>query len=165
MDDLTAAPVEDGKNWSRTYSDPNTGVIVLAGDIPPETARKKVDQYFGDIPATPPIAKQDVWIAKRTGSHREIMQDRVPQARIYKQWNIPQFGSADGDYLDLVTDVLAAGKTSRLYKRLGYYQEIATDVVAYVGPREIGGQLVIRATAQPGGGLPPVAPAHREELG
>src|SRR5437879_3282705 len=165
MEDLNAASVEDVKQWFRTYYGPNNAVIVLAGDITPETARQKVEQYFGDIPATPPIAKQDVWIAKRTGSHREIMQDRVPQARIYKQWNIPQFGSADGDYLDLVTDVLAAGKTSRLYKRLVYDEQIATDVVAYGDLREIGGQLVIRATAKPGGDLARVERAIDEELG
>src|SRR6266568_2339222 len=164
MEDLNAASVEDVKNWFRTYYGPNNAVIVLAGDITPETARQKVEQYFGDIPATPPIAKQDVWIAKRTGSHREIMQDRVPQARTYKQWNIPQFGSADGDYLDLVTDVLAAGKTSRLYKRLVYDEQIATDVAAYVDLREIGGQLVIRATAKPGGDLARVERAVDEEV-
>src|SRR5437867_3229834 len=164
MEDLNAASVEDVKQWFRTYYGPNNAVIALAGDITPETARRKVEQFFGDIPATPPIAKQETWIAKRTGSHREIMQDRVPQARIYKQWNIPQFGSADGHYLDLVTDVLAAGKTSRLYKRLVYDEQIATDVVAYVDLREIAGQLVIRATAKPGGDLGAVGPATDEEL-
>src|SRR5438093_8474778 len=164
MEDRNAAPVEDVKNWFRTYYGPNNAVIVLAGDITPETARQKVEQYFGDLPATPPIAKQDVWIAKRTGSHREIMQDRVPQARTYKQWNIPQFGSADGDYLDLVSDVLAAGKTSRLYKRLVYDEQIATDVAAYVDLREIGGGFVIRATAKPGGDLARVERAIDEEL-
>ncbi len=164
MEDLNAASVEDVKNWFRTYYGPNNAVVVLAGDITPELARQKVDQYFGDIPASPPIAKQDVWIAKRTGTHRQIMQDRVPQARIYRQWNIPQFGSADGDYLDLVSDVLAAGKTSRLYKRLVYDEQIATDVVAYVDLREIGGGFVIRATAKPAGDLGRVERAIDEEL-
>src|SRR5256885_11358090 len=151
MEDLNAASVEDVKNWFRTYYGPNNSVIVLAGDITPETARQKVEQYFGDIPATPPIAKQAVWIAKRAGTHREIMQDRVPQARFYKEWNIPQFGSADGDYLDLVTHVLAAGKTSRLYKRLRYDEQIATHVVAYLGPREVRGPLRVPAPGQPAG--------------
>ena len=164
MQDLDAAKLDDVKEWFRTYYGPNNAVIVLAGDISPETARQKVEQFFGDIPATPPIAKQDVWIARRTGSHREVMQDRVPQGRIYKEWNIPQFGSADGDYLDLVTDVLAAGKTSRLYKRLVYDEQIATDVAAYVDLREIGGQLVIRATAKPGGDLARAERAIDEEL-
>jgi len=164
MADLNAASVEDVKEWFRTYYGPNNAVIVLAGDITPETARQKVERFFGDIPATPPIAKQSTWIARRTGSHREIMQDRVPQARIYKEWNIPEYGSADADYLDLVTDVLAAGKTSRLYKRLVYDEQIATDVNAYVDLREIGGQLVVRATAKPGGDLTRVERAIDEEL-
>jgi len=164
MEDLNAASVEDVKQWFRTYYGPNNAVIALAGDITPETARQKVEQFFGDIPATPPIAKQETWVARRTGSHREIMQDRVPQARIYKEWNIPEYGSADADYLDLVTDVLAAGKTSRLYKRLVYDEQIATDVIAYVDLREIGGQLVIRATVKPGGDLARVERAIAEEL-
>jgi zinc protease len=164
MADLDAAKLDDVREWFRTYYGPNNAVIVLAGDITAETARQKAEQFFGDIPATPPIAKQGVWIARRTGSHREVMQDRVPQARIYKEWNIPQFGSADGDYLDLVTDVLAAGKTSRLYKRLVYDEQVATDVVAYVDLREIGGQLVVRATAKPGGDLARVERAIDEEL-
>jgi zinc protease len=164
MADLNAASVDDVKEWFRTYYGPNNAVIVLAGDITPDIARQKVEHFFGDIPATPPIAKQETWIAPRTGSHREIMQDRVPQARIYKEWNIPEYGSADADYLDLVTDVLAAGKTSRLYKRLVYDEQIATDVSASVDLREIGGQLVIRATAKPGGDLGRVERAIDEEL-
>ena len=164
MEDLNGASVDDVKEWFRTYYGPNNAVIVLAGDITPETARQKVERFFGDIPATPPIAKQATWIARRTGSHREIMQDRVPQARIYKEWNIPEYGSAGADYLDLVTDVLAAGKTSRLYKRLVYDEQIATDVIAYADLREIGGQLVIRATAKPGGDLTRVERAIDEEL-
>ena len=164
MEDLNAASVEDVKNWFRTYYGPNNAVIVLAGDITPDVARQKVEQFFGDIPATPPIAKQATWIAPRTGTHREIMQDRVPQARIYKEWNIPEFGSADGDYLDLVSDVLSAGKTSRLYKRLVYDEQIATDVAAYVDLREIGGQFVIRATVKPGGDLQRVERAIDDEL-
>src|SRR6266542_4006889 len=138
--------------------------MFLAGAIIAEAGRREVAQYFGDIPATPPIAKQDVWIARRTGSHRQVMQARVPQARIYKEWNVPQFGSADADYLDMVTDVLAQGKTSRLYKRLVYDEQIATDVIAYADLREIGGQLVIRATAKPGGDLARVERAIDEEL-
>jgi zinc protease len=164
MEDLDAAKLDDVKEWFRSYYGPNNAVIVLAGDVTPEVARQKVEQYFGDIPASPPIAKQDTWIARRTGTHRQFMQDRVPQARIYKEWNIPEYGSADADYLDLVTDVLAQGKTSRLYKRLVYDEQIATDVVAYVDLREIGGQLVIRATVKPGGDLGRVERAIDEEL-
>ena len=77
---------------------------------------------------------------------------------------MPEFGSEDGDYLDMVSDVLAPGRTSRLYKRLVYDDQIATDVAAYVNPREIGGQFVIQATARPGVDLARVEKAIDEEM-
>ncbi len=116
----------------------------MPGDIDVKTAREKAEKYFGDIPAGPPVAHQQVWIAKMTGTHRQIVQDRVPQARIYKVWNIPEYGSADADYLDLVSDCLSQGKSSRFYKRLVYEDQIATDAAAFVDPREIGRQFCVR---------------------
>ncbi|HEX6105249.1 MAG TPA: insulinase family protein, partial [Gemmatimonadales bacterium] len=92
------------------------------------------------------------------------MQDRVPQARIYKVWNVPQWGSAEGEYLGLLAQVLSSGKSSRLYKRLVYDEQIATDVTAYTDLREIGGLFVIQATARPGDDLEGVEKAIDEEL-
>jgi zinc protease len=164
MEDLNAASLDDVKQWFRTYYGPSNTTLVLAGDIDARTAREKVEKYFGDIPPGPPIAHQEVWIAKRTGTHRQRMQDRVPQARVYMVWNMPQFGAADTDYLDLVSDVLSQGKTSRLYKRLVYDDQTATSVMASVDPKEIAGQFQISATAKPGGSLEPIEKAIQEEL-
>ncbi|TAL43782.1 MAG: insulinase family protein, partial [Chitinophagaceae bacterium] len=81
MEDLNAASLDDVKEWFKTYYGPNNAVIVVAGDIDANTALEKVKKYFGDIPPGPPIAKHDEWIAKMTGSHRQVAEDRVPQAR------------------------------------------------------------------------------------
>jgi len=164
MEDLDAAKLDDVKDWFSTYYGAANAVVVVAGDIDAQTARQKVEKYFGDIPAGPPVARQRAWVAKRTGSQRGIMQDRVPQARIYKVWNIPAWGTADADYLNLVTDVLAKGKTSRLYKRLVYDDQIATDINAYVDLREIGSLFVVEATARPGVELGRVEKAVDQEL-
>ena len=164
MEDLNAASLDDVHQWFKTYYGPSNAVIAIAGDIDVKTAREKVEKYFGDIPAGPPIARQQVWIAKMTGTHRQVVQDRVPQARVYKVWNVPEVGTADADYLDLVSDVLAQGKNSRLYKRLVYDNQIATEASAYVDQREIGSQFYIEATAKPGGDLPKVEQAADEEL-
>jgi zinc protease len=164
MADLDAASMKDVQDWFKTYYGPSNVVIVVAGDIDAKTAKEKVEKYFGDIPAGPPVAHQEVWIAKRTGTHREVVQDRVPQARIYKVWNIPEFGSADGDYLDMVSDILAKGKTSRLYKRLVYDDQIATNTVAFADTNEIAGQFEIQVTARPGQSLDKVEKEIDEEL-
>jgi zinc protease len=164
MADLDAASLQDVKDWFKTYYGPSNVVLVLAGDIDAKTAKEKVQKYFGDIPPGPPVAHQEAWIAKMTGTHRQKVQDRVPQARIYKVWNIPEFGSSDSDYLDLVSDCLSQGKTSRLYKRLVYDDQIATDANAFIDPREIGGQFRIQATARPGQDLGQVEKEVDEEL-
>jgi zinc protease len=164
MEDLDAAKLDDVKEWFRTYYGPANAVVVVAGDIDTQTARQRVQKYFGDIPAGPPVARQEAWVAKRTGSQRGIMQDRVPQPRIYQVWNIPGWGTADADYLNLVSDLLSSGKSSRLFKRLVYDDQIATDVSASLDLREIGGLFVIEASARPGIELARVEKAINEEM-
>ncbi len=130
MQDLDAAAMADVQEWFKTYYGPNNTIIVIAGDVTPEVARQKVEKYYGEIPPGPPIAKQETWIAKRTGTHRGWVQDRVPQARLYRIWNVPQYGTPEEAQLDLVAQVLGRGKTSRLYKRLVYKDQTATSAVA-----------------------------------
>jgi zinc protease len=164
MEDLGAASLDDVKLWFRTYYGPSNAVIVIAGDIDAKTALEKVKRYFGDIPPGPPVSHFESWIAKRTGTQRQRVEDRVPQARLYKVWNVPPLGAADADYLDLVSNVLSVGKSSRLYKRLVYDEQIATSVSASLDLREIAGLFVVTATAKPGGDLAAVERAVDEEM-
>jgi zinc protease len=164
MEDLEAASLEDVQNWFRTYYGPDNAVIVIAGDIDAATAYSKVQQYFGSIPAGPPLAKPQRWIPKRSGTQRAVMQDRVPQARLYKVWVMPEWGSDDAAYLDLASSVLGSGKNSRLYERLVYRDQIATDVSAFAYPLEIAGLFALSVTAQPGQDLDEIERIVDEEL-
>jgi zinc protease len=164
MKDLDAASMSDVQEWFKTYYGPNNVTLVLAGDITPQVAREKVQKYYGDIPPGPPIDKQEVWVAKRTGTHRGWVQDRVPQARLYRVWNVPEFGSPEEALLDLVQYVLGRGKTSRLYKRLVYQDQTATSAIASDDNNEIGGQFDYTLTAKPGVDLKKVEDAADQEL-
>ncbi len=164
MEDLNDAELDDVQEWFRTYYGPNNAVVAIAGDIDPQTARAKVEQYFGSIPPGPPIAKQQVWVAKRSGEQRQTMQDRVPQARVYKTWNVPEWGSEDADMLDLASSVLSSGKNSRLHKRLVYEDELATNVFAFVQTGEIASLFRVVATARPGVDLSEVERVMDEEM-
>ena len=128
MEDLNAASLEDVKEWFRAYYGAANAVLVIAGDITAAEAKQKVEKYFGDIPSGPVLRRQEDWIAKMNGTHRAIMQDAVPQARIYKVWNIPGYRQRDFIMLDMAADVLGGGKNSRLYKRLVYTDRTATAV-------------------------------------
>lgn len=164
MEDLDAASLEDVHEWFETYYGPSNAVLVLAGDIDPATAREKVEKYFGAIEPGPPIAKHESWIAPMEDEKRQVVQDRVPQARVYQVWNVPAWGSEDADLLTVAARILSDGKTSRLYKRLVYDDQIATDAFAFVSDREIGGQFRIQSTARPGQDLAAVEEALDEEL-
>ena len=164
MEDLDAASLDDVREWFRTYYGAANAVLVLAGDIDPATAREKVETYFGDIPSGPPIERDTEWIAKRVGTQRGQVHDRVPQARVYMVWNVPSWQTRDATHLDLVSDVFAVGKTSRLYKRLVYDDQIATNARAYMNPREIGSLFYLDVTVQPGSDAESVEATVIEEL-
>ncbi|MDO9336395.1 MAG: pitrilysin family protein [Caulobacter sp.] len=164
MSDLDAASLTDVKDWFKTYYGAANATIVLAGDITPEQARAKVEKYFGPIPAGPPVVKQKAWIAKRTGHQRAEVQDRVAQSRWYRVWNTPPGGSPQSDQLALLSDVLASDKTARLYKRLVYDDQIATDVSAFQYEAEIGSTFHIHVTAKPGVPLSRIESAVEDEM-
>ncbi len=147
MEDLNSASLEDVKQWFNSNYGAANATIVVAGDISADIALEKVKKYFGHIASGPPLSKQSEWVAKRNQNHKQIMYDRVPQARTYKIWNVPGVQSAQTDYLTLVSSVLSADKNSRLYKRLVYDEKVASDVSAFSFGSEIGGLFGIVATA------------------
>ncbi len=164
MEDLDSASLEDVREWFKTYYTPSNAVLVLAGDVTTAQARDKVQRYFSEIPPGPPVAHQRSWIEKMTGERRETVQDRVPQSRVYKIWNVPGYGTVAADHLRLAAGVLSAGRSSRLYKRLVYDDQIATQIGAYLDEREIGSQFVVVATAKQDVDLRRIEKALDEEL-
>ncbi|HEX4166665.1 MAG TPA: insulinase family protein, partial [Bryobacteraceae bacterium] len=164
MEDLDSGSLDDVREWFKTFYTPSNAVLVLAGDITAAEAEKKVRRYFGEIPPGPPVAHQRAWTAKMSGTQRETVEDRVPQSRIYKTWNVPGFGTVAADHLRLIAGVLSSGRSSRFYKRLVYDDQIATQIAAYLDEREIGSQFVVVATAKRGVDLRRVEKALDEEL-
>ena len=150
MNDLNAASLEDVKTWFRTWYGPNNAVLVLAGDIDVATAKEKVARYFGDIPAGPTMAQPKVDVARRAASTREVMTDKVPQARIYRAWNVAQVGTTDIDQLQLFAQVLGGAKSSRLDQRLLHQDKLVDNIGTMVGPSQLGSNFIIMATVKQG---------------
>jgi zinc protease len=164
MADLDAASIDDVHEWFKTHYGPNNAVLVLAGDITPELARQKVEKYYGDIPPGPPLARQEEWIAKMSGTHRGTLQDRVPQSRIYRVWNVAGAYTPDEALLDLGAHILGGGKTSRLYKRLVRDDQLASGAAADNGTGEIAGQFSLVLTARPGADVHKMEQEAAQEL-
>jgi zinc protease len=164
MDDLEAASLEEMQEWFRTYYGPNNAVLVIAGDVNAEDVRARVEKYFGDIPPGPPLIVQSEWIPQHSSERRQHIQDRVPQERIYMAWPGPRWGTTEAHELILATDVLAGGKNSRLYERLVYRDQIATDVSIANFPLEISGLLILEISIKPGADINEVERIARAEM-
>jgi len=93
-----------------------------------------------------------------------VLEDRVELPRLYLAWHSPAMFAAGDAEMDLVGDLLANGKTSRLYKTLVYERRIALDVSGFQSSREIGSFFLLVATAAPGHPLTEIADRIDEEL-
>ncbi|MGY1531388.1 M16 family metallopeptidase [Luteimonas sp. A649] len=150
MNDLDAAALEDVHAWFRAWYGPNNAVLVLAGDIDVATAKEKVAKYFGHIPAGPDMAQPAVDIARRTQSTRETMHDKVPQARIYRVWNVAEVGDADLDRLQLLGQVLGGSRSSRLDARLLHRDQLVDSISAGTYAKQLGSNFIVMANVKQG---------------
>ncbi len=137
LEDLNAADLDTVKGWFKEYYGAANAVLVIAGDIDTKTAREKVQKYFGDIDAGPPLTRATANAPKLAVSKKEIMFDRVPQVKIDRNWVAPGRTTKDAVLLTLAADVLGGGKTSRLYQRLVYELELATSATASLQEQEL----------------------------
>src|SRR5690606_39161565 len=124
MEDLDAATLADVQQWYRTYYGPNNVVLSLAGDVTVERARELVTKYFAGIPPVPPITRSASWVPKLDAPIREEMEERVPQARVYRLYHAPAWRDADSERLTVLARVLSGSRSARLDRRLVYEQEL-----------------------------------------
>jgi predicted Zn-dependent peptidase len=149
MEDIAAATLEDVRSFFSTYYTPNNAVLTLAGDFAPDEALRKVETWFGDIPAGPPVPPVTAPLPP-LGEQRAVLESDVHLPRIYVAFRGPAYGDRLWYAADLLSSVLSGGKSSRLYQDLVYDRQIAHEVGVYISPYEEVGTFMMIATARPG---------------
>jgi zinc protease len=164
-EDLQAATLDDVRGFFEMYYHPANASLALAGDLDIDEAFSLADRYFGELrTGARPSPVEAIAPPAITTEKRLLLEDRVELPRLYLAWHSPALFGDDDAALDLVADVLAGGKTSRLYRALVYEQRIATEVAASQNSRELSGYFHIVATAAPGRTLGELDAAIRAEL-
>jgi zinc protease len=165
MQDLSAASLDDVKNFFRTYYAPNNATLVIAGDFNSADAKRLVAQYFGGIPRGPAIPTRPnvapVVLAKDTFM---VLEDRVQLPRAFYDWPTVKIYDKDDAALDVLAAVLASGKNSRLYKRLVFDMQVAQQVFASQQSSKLAGRFEIDITPKPGQSLAAIDKIVQEEL-
>jgi zinc protease len=164
MPDLTAASYEDVVEFFKTYYAPSNASLVIAGDLDPEATRGLVEKWFGDVMAGPRPAPRPIPGVVLTGIERKTLTDRVQLPRLSLAWLTPPHFAPGDSALDIVADVLAGGRNSRLYKRLVYDTQIAQSVSAFQASQALSSYFLIQATPRPGHTVEELQHAIDEEI-
>jgi zinc protease len=157
MADLSAASVDDVKDFFRTYYAPNNAVIAISGDFRTADARRLLDRYFGSIPRGPAIVRptpQALAAPALAAEKRLVLEDtrvRLPQLQI--AWPSAGRNHADRFALRAIASVLTLDRTARLQKALVYDRQLATGVFSFNNASEGGGYFSVVVTPRPSASL------------
>ncbi|OBX19144.1 peptidase M16 [Erythrobacter sp. QSSC1-22B] len=150
MGDLNDASMADVQSWFRDHYGPNNAVLVLAGDIDTATARAKVEQWFGDIPAGPEVVHPDVTVPTLPADKTRVTTDNISTTRLFRMWTVPGSNSPAAVPLNLASAVLGGLSSSRLDNALVREDPVAVSVSTFNYSLEDAGVFVVQADVKPG---------------
>ena len=162
--DLSAANMDDVKEFFKTWYTPNNLSLTIAGDFDPAEAKQLIERYFGGIPAGPALDRPERAPARLEGERIIEARDRVPQERSYFAWHSPAFFEPGDAELELVGTILSDGLSARLNKVLVYEKQLCSDTTAFQFTRESGSNFVLWATARAGASLPHIEKIVTEQI-
>ena len=154
VEDLRAADLDQVREFFAAYYHPANASLVVAGDVAVDEAIERVEAYFGDIPAgDAPAPVVPPAVDPRARAASLLLSDRVELPRLYLTWPSASLYAEDDAELDLASEILAGGKSSRLYRALLHDRQWAADVSAHQYSQELSGMFGVIATAAPGRAL------------
>jgi zinc protease len=127
MEDLNAAPVTDVKAFFDTYYVPNNATLVIVGDFESADALVFARRHFGRLPrSTRPVPRVTATEPNQT-AQRELSKSysNVPLPAVASAYHLPPADHPDSYALQVASDILSSGESSRLYRRLVYEEQVA----------------------------------------
>ena len=164
MADLSAATLEDTREFFRKYYAPSNASLVVAGDVKAAEVRALVERYFRDIPRGPKLGRPSVAPSKLRADTAAVLEDQVQLPRLYYTWRTTPKFDRDDFPLRLLAYVLAGAKNSRLTRPLVYDLQLATAVEVRQEGYRLDGMFGVVATARPGHALPEIQAVIDQEL-
>lgn len=127
---------DDMKNWKqsdleryfKTYYAPNNCVVVVSGSVKFDDVRKMAEKYLEPIPAQPEPPKVHIVEPPQTGERRIVAQKDVATPYLNIAYHVPESKHEDYYALNLLSDILSSGKSSRLYAALVDTKQLATSI-------------------------------------
>jgi zinc protease len=163
-EDLQAASLEDVREFYRRWYGPGNASLAIVGDIDPVRTRALVEKHFGGIPRADPPRREVAPPVPLTAQKDVTLPDDVQLPRLYLAWQTPRAYDEGDAALELLGDVLASGKSSRLTKRLVMDERVAQSVMAGQQSQALAGMFVVIVTPKPGVKLDKLRATIDEEI-
>jgi zinc protease len=154
LDDLQAATLDDVKQFYNTWYVPNNATLVIAGDFDSDQAREWVHKYFDEIPSGEEIEPLDTQYSNLSETKLLYHEDnyaRLPELRM--TWPGVELYHEDAYALEILTQLLADGKTSPLYEVLVEEKELTSGPNMYSRNSELAGEITLQVRAYAGENL------------
>jgi zinc protease len=164
MTDLSAASLEDVRNFFRRNYAPDNDVIAVVGDVHRDSVLKLVRTYFGSIPRGPGVSHPQPSQPRLVADTLVTLEDRVQLPRLYYNFESARAWSPDDATFKVIAYLLTGAKNARLTQRLVYRDQSATTVSASAKDLHLAGNFDLIATAKPGHTLPELQNAVDGEL-
>lgn len=134
MNDIEGLSAEDCKKFYRTHYAPNGATLVVVGDVEPAELLSLVQAHYGALaPARLPKEKAPTPSKQRTSREKKV-RFPTPTPKIAVGWHAPPYASFDHAVLTVIDQLLAGGRSSRLFRELVREREIAAEVRMSVSP-------------------------------
>lgn len=131
MAHLDAATLEEFQAFNKKFYVPNNAVLVVAGDIDVPSVKKMIKDYFGPIPRGNDIVRNFPKEDPITAPIKAKAYDpNIQIPAIMTAYRTPSFKERDAYVLDMVSNYLSSGKSSKLYKKLVDEKKMALQVGA-----------------------------------
>lgn len=150
MNDILTWSIEDIRSFHKTYYQPQNAIVIVTGDIEPKEAFKQVEKEFGHIKNTTDIEKVKFVEPKQDGPKRVTIHKESEVEMVAITFHIPNFLDPDQPKLSAISEMLSAGKSSRLYETLVDEKQMVNQIYAYNMENIDAGLFIFLASCNPG---------------
>ena len=164
IDHIESFTLEDLNHFFYTYYRPDNAILSLSGDIDVDTALSKIENYFGDIKKGNRPARALPKESKQREFRSISVEDNMPAESIYLAFHMVNRTHPDYHGLDLITDILASGRSSVFYKRFIKEKHLCSTIDTYITGSNDEGLIIIEAKPMPGVPLQVVEDSIWKEL-
>jgi predicted Zn-dependent peptidase len=164
LEHIENATIEDVKDFFMKHYNPANAILVVGGSIKTEQVKLLAEKWFGNIPGLEKLPRNLEFEPEQTEERKLTVKADVPLNAIYKAFHMPSRNDENYFAVDLISDILSRGNSSRLFRNLLKEKKLFSEISAYLTGSLDTGLFVIEGKPLPGISMEEAEASIWEEL-